>query len=284
MTEEGLNKLQQQQLLIMDEIHRVCVENGLVYYLIGGSAIGAVRHNGIIPWDADIDIAMPRDDYERFITIAPKQLKNGYTLYHNGNIRHYRNGHATVCRDKTDIVITGDSLNPQIRRFGIYTDILPLDMVPVSLYKRNLQKVLLTQLKKVRGILLIKNKASDHGLKKFLKRKVLIPIFQYAPLSTINRIQHWVCRWGNNNPGASEICSMLSHYKYDRLCMPKKWFAKPALHEFSGREYYVATDVKSYLTKLFGDYMKLPSHEHQMEMLNLIESATWEENGKIVTV
>ncbi|MCM1033608.1 MAG: LicD family protein [Odoribacter sp.] len=284
MTEDGLNKLQQQQLQIMDEIHRVCVENKLVYYLIGGSAIGAVRHNGIIPWDADIDIAMPRVDYEKFMTIAPKQLKNGFTLYHNGNVKHYRNGHATVCRDDTDIVITGDSLNPQIRRFGIYTDILPLDMVPINSYKRNLQKALLTQLKKVRGILLIKNKASDHGLKKFLKRNILIPIFQYAPLSTINKIQHWVCRWENENPCASEICSMLSHYKYDRLCMPKEWFSKPALHEFSGREYYVATDVKSYLTKLFGDYMKLPSPEHQMEMLNLIESATWEENGKIVIV
>ena len=74
MTQEDIQRLQNIQLMIMDEIHRVCVENHLSYYMIGGTALGAIRHGGFIPWDMDIDIAMPREDYEKFISISGKAL------------------------------------------------------------------------------------------------------------------------------------------------------------------------------------------------------------------
>lgn len=284
MTSEGLKLLQQQQLMIMDDIHRVCVQNGLIYYLIGGSAIGAVRHNGIIPWDADIDIAIPRKDYEKFIKIAPNKLQSCHSLYHNGNVKHYRNGHATVCLNNSNLIISGDYINPQIRRFGIYVDILPLDFVPSNNIVRMLQKNLLSLFKQIRSIFLIKNKITDRGIKKIIKAYALIPLFKYAPLSTINKFQHIVCKWGNKNPNSTEICSMLSHYSYDRLCMKKEWFAQPVLHEFSGRSYYVATDVHMYLSKLFGNYMKLPSAEQQNEMRQLIEETSWIENNSKITI
>ena len=66
MTEQEFKRLQEAQIEIMDEVHRLCEENGIEYYLIAGSALGAVRHGGFIPWDFDIDVGMRRAEYERF--------------------------------------------------------------------------------------------------------------------------------------------------------------------------------------------------------------------------
>ena len=80
MNQKELENLQRVQLTIMDEIHKLCVNNKLRYYLIGGSALGAIRHKGFIPWDVDIDIAMPRKDYELFITQYSKQINPKFSV------------------------------------------------------------------------------------------------------------------------------------------------------------------------------------------------------------
>ena len=94
--QEYLSKLHSEILIIMDEIHRVCVENGLKYYLVGGSLLGAVRHKGFIPWDDDIDIGMPRADLEKFCRLAEEKLSAplGFVGYKNtpGHIYFHPNG------------------------------------------------------------------------------------------------------------------------------------------------------------------------------------------------
>lgn len=78
MRQEQIGELRMSLLTIMDEIHRVCEENNITYYIIGGTALGAVRHKGFIPWDTDIDIAMRREDYDKFLACANKKLKSNF--------------------------------------------------------------------------------------------------------------------------------------------------------------------------------------------------------------
>ena len=65
---------------VLREFHDLCHRHGLTYYAVGGTAIGAVRHKGIIPWDDDIDVAMPRPDYDRFVEICRTENLGGYEL------------------------------------------------------------------------------------------------------------------------------------------------------------------------------------------------------------
>ncbi|MEG0324706.1 MAG: LicD family protein, partial [Raoultibacter sp.] len=78
--DEILRKIQLMELEILKDVDRVCCENDIVYWLDSGSALGAARHNGFIPWDDDIDIGMLRDDYDRFLAVAPQALGDRYEV------------------------------------------------------------------------------------------------------------------------------------------------------------------------------------------------------------
>ena len=77
---EELRKWQFKLLDILVYFRDFCDSHGLRFFLAGGTCLGAVRHNGFIPWDDDVDVQMPRDDYEKFLEIAPKELKKEYFL------------------------------------------------------------------------------------------------------------------------------------------------------------------------------------------------------------
>lgn len=266
-------EIQNVQLTIMDDIHRVCIEDNITYYLIGGSAIGAIRHQGFIPWDVDIDIAMPRDDYERFINITSQKLNPTHQLLYHKNCRELRSPHAVVILKNSDIVFTNDLINPSFKRFGLFVDILPLDKVPKDAQVRNWQKKQLKRLRWLMELRLMRNYYGDSPISKVIKR-MLIPLINLFPMGIITSCQHKVAsRW--NTCEYDEVCSMLSHYAYDKLCMPKDWFATPKLVPFSGRKYCVPTEPEKYLTKLFGDYMSLPSEEEQKKYSEMVYEASY---------
>ena len=113
MNQQELESLQRVQLTIMDEIHKLCVNNNLRYYLIGGSALGAIRHKGFIPWDVDIDIAMPRPDYELFITQYCKQINPRFSVIDYRDEKNYYPPHALVILNNSVLVQEINELNPK---------------------------------------------------------------------------------------------------------------------------------------------------------------------------
>lgn len=124
-SKEYLSRIHSEILTVMDEVVRVCKKNNLRYYLIGGTLLGAVRHGGFIPWDDDLDIAMPRDDFETFIKIAPQELRYPFELQWTTTNKEYWLQFAKVCN--TNTLFDERSYHKCNRSFGVFVDIFALD-------------------------------------------------------------------------------------------------------------------------------------------------------------
>lgn len=119
-----MNDLQKCQLEILKEFIRVCTKHHLQYYLVGGTCLGAVRHQGFIPWDDDIDVAMPRKDYDLFITMQD-QMKPPYFIQTYRSDPNYIYNYAKV-RDSSTTFIENYFACHQINH-GVWIDVFPLD-------------------------------------------------------------------------------------------------------------------------------------------------------------
>ena len=274
MTPEKFRALQLVQASIMDDIHRVCVKNNLKYYMIGGTALGAVRHKGFIPWDVDIDIAMPREDYEKFIEIANKELDPRLECQTYKNQKHFTSPHILIVLKNSSITFQTDLLNGESMRSGIYVDILPLDQVPIDAKLRKKHARDLAIISKIKYYKDSRIYSTNGLLSKFCKKLIRLGLSCLSDYR-LNSIQQEIAQKYNKLPDTGEICSTLSHYKYEKLCMPKSIWGTPKLYDFEGRQYYGQEDINAYLTRLFGDYMKLPSKEVQENYRQMIVDAQW---------
>lgn len=128
MDNETLRKLQLVELEIANEIKRVCVENNIKYFLESGTLLGAVRHGGFIPWDDDMDIGMMREEYEKFLKIAPEKLSSEFILQTWKNEKDYSLTFAKV--RKSDTIFLEYEFKDSSMHNGIWVDIFPYDSVP----------------------------------------------------------------------------------------------------------------------------------------------------------
>ena len=129
----GIKSLQNVCLEILKEVDRVCRKYSILYWLEGGTMLGAVRHRGFIPWDDDLDIAMFREDYDRFCEIAPQELKSGYFLQTRKTDPEYPLFFAKVRKNNT--FIDEAKLDCFNIHKGIFIDIFPVDKMPKTTAK-----------------------------------------------------------------------------------------------------------------------------------------------------
>lgn len=285
MNISDLAKIQQVQIRIMDEIHRVCLENNLRYYLIGGSALGAVRHGGIIPWDLDIDIAMPRKDYELFITGAKDYLSDSYVLHDYRTDKQFGTVHALVVLKDSELLFKSDIKKNRYNRFGIFVDILPLDQWPEDEVLKINQVRQIEKMRDLREYFQGAELINDSFVKKLLKRIVKIVLhLRYSQYDLNKKQQLIVSRYCSADEG-KEWCSMLSHYSLEKLTFPKEVFGTPKLVHFSNRKFCVPEQVEVYLKQMFGNYMKEPPLEKQIEQIESVYRASWkDEKGQLIEI
>lgn len=124
---EQLKKMQKVLLDIVKDIDRVCKEHGIEYFLDSGSCLGAVRHNGFIPWDDDMDLGMRRVDYDKFLRIAPSALGDDYVVAHPGNDSRLAGMFAKVWKRGT-VFATEETIEAGVPQ-GIFVDVFPYDVV-----------------------------------------------------------------------------------------------------------------------------------------------------------
>ena len=136
-SDDELRRLHDTLYELLGEVARVCDRHGIAYFIIGGTAIGAHFWQGIIPWDDDIDIGMTRDNYERFLAIAPDALRPAYFLQWQATDPHVPFYFAKV--RKNDTLFCENQFKDIRMHQGIYVDIFPFDKVPDSPRKERLQ-------------------------------------------------------------------------------------------------------------------------------------------------
>ena len=264
MNAEDFVKLQNTEIEIMDEIHKICCEQGIRYYLIGGAAIGAIRHKGPIPWDVDIDIGMPRKDYVHFRAYCLEHLCGTNYEYHDWtNSDYYIPPHCLFCKKGTTVRTVYSQFNKKQREYGAFVDVIPLDNAPDNPKEliRLEKKLRRIQRLKARKVCYFYTDFKNHKLEhiiKFIFSKLLF----FLSIEKINELEEKVMMtYDHVNTGY--MASMAGKYNFKRETKPNWIYGRPTLADFAGRKYFVPEHIHEFLTINYGDYMKLPPKEEQ---------------------
>lgn len=251
-------KLQLIQTRILEDIDKICAENNLKYYMIGGTLLGAVRHKGFIPWDDDIDLVMYREDYDKFIKIVQDDHHEKYFIQTFYTDPHYARYIAKVRLNNT--VLIESSLEHVKSHQGIYVDIFPLDHTKHSqgfgLWLRGLIVRLCFSYKTV------KHGVKKGGLKAFFAK--LLKVFTYLfPERWINRLFDYVCT-KDNGKECKFTTNFASHFKWKTQMFENEVFGDGCYLDFEGYKFRAPFEYEKILKRLYGEnYMQLPPKEKQ---------------------
>lgn len=244
--EHGVNsKLLHQKVLIelLSIFDKICKKYNIAYMLFAGTALGAVRHNGFIPWDDDLDIVMLRCDYDRFLEVAERELDIEKYYLQKEFSAHWPMFFSKLRKNNTACMeryIPKDKETHQ----GIYIDIFPCDNLSDNPILCKLQflasKVVIAKSLNKRGYL------TDSLLKKFF-----IFVCCCLPIKFMHRFACG-CKIKNTKRvhtffGASS--------KYEKSIYPREWMTETCLKPFECGEYPVSVQFDALLTQLYGDYM-----------------------------
>lgn len=270
MQEMSLRDIQQISLSILKDVHNFCLNNNIRYILFGGTMIGAIRHKGFVPWDDDIDIAMPRPDYERFL--ASYKSANGYRLFKSGSHDCYL-AFSRVC-DMEQTFVENKILPWTNIQTGVWIDIFPLDAAPDNIDEAKAMIHSLTNEWKtvcaMRSSLAKFNDVKNYIKKVKLAFKKIVSAFPGLDVMSLNRkyINH--CRsieWGTTNHFANLSYMGYGMKEYEAM----RDYQGEILVDFEDAQFYVCDGYDGIMRAKYGDYMKLPPVEKQTSNHELVK-------------
>lgn len=260
MKEISIQELRKLEQDILDFIVDVCQKNDITYFLCGGTLLGAFRHQGFIPWDDDIDVMMPRPDYERFLELFPK---HAYLELRNcRNDKDYPLAFSTVNDART--IKVEKKLRKKLRdKLSVNVDVFPIDGLPDN-EKDCL--VFYQQIARAQKMMECSTKAFGKAptLKATLLKNVGIAVFRIMEALRLRSIQHYVSRMESlsktyDYERAEYVgITAISHYGIKER--NKKDSYLPILSvSFEHKQYNSPSCHKTYLSQLYGmNYMELP--------------------------
>lgn len=253
----NLKEIQKLELDILDEVVKFCQENNLKYMLAYGTLLGAVRHKGFIPWDDDVDILMPRKDYQKFIELWNDEGK--YKLLECRKNKEYIYPFAKVYNSETVM----EEHDVEVRcQLGLYIDIFPIDSIKGTPEesKKFVKKCEMLEKFRLYSMMSV-DKIMHENHKKNFGRKTLWKILRKIGPSKIARyIDKYSQKY--NSMEAKWVGCLCSRTASQKL-FPYKTYNDVRRLEFEDKEYNAPVEFDVVLQKIYGDYMQLPPKEEQ---------------------
>jgi lipopolysaccharide cholinephosphotransferase len=248
-------ELRAAQLAILNSVEQFCAQHDIAFYLYAGTLLGAVRHRGYIPWDDDIDIVMPRPDYDRFCSIASTPASvGGYSVYSSATVAQFPLPFTKVADDRT---LLREPTEIEIS-IGVNIDVFPLDGWPDSWARTIIHRATIRFLRAM---------AFSYHLPTGLRRKstkelillIAKPLVKLVPLErVIGRLSRCASRY------TPELGKSVAVMVWGQLALVSAEAFRGSLEmQFEDRCYPVPKGYNEVLTAMYGDYMRPPPNDAQ---------------------
>ncbi|MFR5876232.1 MAG: phosphorylcholine transferase LicD [Eubacterium sp.] len=253
MKEINSEELKQIQIGLINEFDKICRENNLKYSAGGGTLLGAVRHKGFIPWDDDVDVVMPRDDYEKLLNL--KFENENFAVMSHRYCRNYYYSFAKLIDKKTLLL----EKNRPEKTMGVYIDIFPLDYVEKNDDK--FQKDMKKELKMRKFLDHLTSNPVSNGSKdyKFIFKKFVhffSDPFRKAILNSVDK---------KHIQKSGKYCiNFVYNFRGSKQLVESKIWDELEYLDFEDTKILCFKDYDTFLSALYGDYMMLPPKEKQI--------------------
>lgn len=254
MDKKEVKSVQNKILEIMLFIDNICRQNNIEYFIMGGTALGAIRHKGFIPWDDDLDIFMTPCNYEKFKNIFKKKEEKKFIIQEWKVVENYLE-YSKVRMNGTTFIEECFENNKEMHH-GIYVDIMILHKCPENIF---LQKKIYFQSKYVTLYAL----SQRNWKPKNLIQKIILNSLKFLPNKLLaNWFYKDIYKYDNlkNN---FKWCYFITPAKFKQGIFEKEMFENPIDIEFENKKLLGSKNIKKYLKYRYGNYMKLPSKKEQ---------------------
>lgn len=276
---KSLQRLQQTNLDMVKLFIQICEKHNLQYFALGGTLLGAVRHHGFIPWDDDVDLGMPRPDYERFLQIAKEEIAAAHPAgrYRLRTIDMDEEDYRTyiVKIEDTEVKLLREYYakgGVEKKRLNAWIDIMPIDGMPEDPEElsKHLDKVLTTRKRMAAAMM---DKCMGTSMKRSKKAMLFIRFGLKTGAFKLLNVEKLFQKFNNlckkySYATAKVVGNTYGVYK-EREFVAKEIFGKGSMHTFEDIQICGPENTHAYLTHVYGDYMQLPPVEarggHEVE-------------------
>ncbi|MGA8943802.1 MAG: LicD family protein [Thermoactinomyces sp.] len=266
LSQETVKQLQKKEFEILREFDKAARKMGLPYTLSSGTLLGAVRHGGFIPWDDDADVAMLREDYERFLKEGQKYLPDYLFIQHYETDPDFPHNFIKLLDTRTVLVEhTTSRLN--IKR-GVFIDIFPIDRIPDNKIIRTIDRLILAFIYFTKFSVTMQFKKKRHSRLRKIIARILWPLGKAFGTYRLNRWETYIkTRYNHNSKfeytyGDNSI--IIPTELKDSMILPIRIFQDLGEIEFEHHTFLALKERDRYLKTLYGDYMELPPEEQRV--------------------
>lgn len=264
LIEDTNKKVQELTLYTLNVFIDFCEKHNLRYYFTGGALIGVMRHQGFIPWDDDIDIGLPRKDFDRFHELIKEEMPEGFGICNRYTNPDWHFAMSQFIDEESEIII---HLAEEPRKANIWVDVFPIDGLPNNRIARwfRVKNILFH-----RYLVQIANISTqvDANRKRPKSEKIILSFCKIIPIGklinsnkVLNKMEKILRR---SDYDKTLWCgNMLGRYR-EREVVKREWFGTPIKGKFENQEVFIPEDSDSILKSLYGDYMKLPPEDERI--------------------